>query len=98
MLIGHKAEFLRSNEFAVERRKRVENTGTRYIVWVELDNNNMVELDATGKNHAERIAYHWLHTMGNVRSASYRPVTQEGRIKRNAEKILDINHDHWDNS
>lgn len=98
MLTGHEAEFLRTNEFAVERRKRVEHSLTRYVVWIELENNNMVELDATSKDHAEKIAHHWLYTMDNVRSASYRPVTQEGRIKRKAEKILDTNHNCWDNS
>ena len=98
MLTGHKAEFLRTNEFTIQRRKRVENSLTRYVVWIELENTNMVELDATSKDHAERIAYHWLYTMGNVRSASYRQGTQEGHIKRNAEKILDTNHDCWDNS
>jgi hypothetical protein len=98
MLTGYKADFLRSNELIAQRKKRILNTDIRYVVWIELENTNMVELDATSKDHAEKIAHHWLYTMGNVRSASYRPVTKEGRITRNAEKILDTNHDWWDNS
>ena len=97
MLTGHKAEFLHTDEFTAERRKRIENSTTRYVVWIELENTNMVELDATSKDHAERIAHHWLYTMSSVRSASYRQVSQEGRIKGNAEKILDTNHNRWEN-
>ena len=89
MLTGNTLRELTSTEFAWLRMKRHENRRTpiTHVVWVELVNGNLVELEAHGPYNAVTIIEHWLEHGDNV-TASYRTVKKDGTLGK-CIKIFD---------
>ena len=81
MLTGNSLRELTSTEFAWMRMKRHENRRTpiTHIVWVELTNGNLVELEANSHVHAISMIEHWLDSDDCI-TASYRTVKKDGTL------------------
>jgi hypothetical protein len=81
MLKGNTLRELTSTEFTWMRMKRHEGRKTpiTHVVWVELTNGNLVELEAHGAYHAISLIEHWLEN-GDSITASYRTVKKDGTL------------------
>ena len=89
MLTGNSLRELTSTEFAWKRMKRIaaaeENhedwagDNISHVVWCELSNSNLVELDANDSNHAIRLIESWLKSDDCI-TASYRTVNKDGTL------------------
>lgn len=87
MLTGNSLRELTSTEFAWKRMKRhdeawAESCGganVSHVVWCELSNSNLVELDANDSNHAIRLIESWLKSDDCI-TASYRTVNKDGTL------------------
>ena len=89
MLTGNTLRELTSTEFTWMRMKRHEGRKTpiNNVVWVELTNGNLVELEAHGAYHAISMIEHWLEN-GDSITASYRTVKKDGTLGK-CIKIFD---------
>jgi hypothetical protein len=101
MLKGNTTKELTSKEFAEMRAKRIADTDTTYVVWLELlKDGKMVELDADSKGHALTLIDQFMavHAPGvdfEVNTASYRKVRKDGSLGR-CEEIIDRDLDYMD--
>ena len=87
MLTGNSLRELTSTEFAWKRMKRHDEAwaeawggdNVSHVVWCELSNSNLVELDANDSNHAIRLIESWLKSDDCI-TASYRTVNKDGTL------------------
>ena len=82
MLNGNSLQELTSTEFTWHRMKRLEGyeEPIDYLVWIELRNGNLVELDAYDEDHALKLIHHWLEHGDGTVTASYREVKYDGTL------------------
>lgn len=73
--MAHSLSFLRSSEAAEGRKAR----GAKWIVWAEVKSFCHFELDADDADHAQRLARHWVSTMGAM-SSSFQRVFADGSL------------------